>query len=110
VLDVREDARDVVHRRESPGDDGPTATVGTRAPSLGSPYSPAGDGVVSPRLTVSDAIRIGPPAGRHPRGPTIIGPGSRVKPCDLGDPGADGREPVALGTAGSSVRGLPTKA
>ena len=55
VLDGREDARDVVHRRESPGADGPAATVGTRAPSLGSPRGPTGDGVVSSRLSARDA-------------------------------------------------------
>ena len=55
VLDGREDARDVVHRRGSPGDDAPAATAGTRAPSLGSPRGPTGDSVVSSRLSASDA-------------------------------------------------------
>ena len=50
VLDVREDARDVVHRR-GPGDAAPFVPACTRAPSLGSPRGPTGDSVVSSRLS-----------------------------------------------------------
>ena len=57
VLDGREDARDVVHRREPPGTSHPAASARTRAPSLGSPRSPARvDGDLL-RLTATHARR-----------------------------------------------------